>query len=184
MKRLNIYAATTGTIAIAAAAFTLSYAALTELAATAGISTTLAWLWPLVVDGAILISTLAVVELRNNRTYAWTLLATGTLISLAGNAAHAVYDGPLPTLVKVGVASVPPLAIVASTHLTVLLVRNNTPEPSSGNTGPVTVDTVDVRQIAANLILNGDTITDAADKMGVSTRLVSNWSKDILDTVA
>lgn len=107
-----------GTAAICMAAFWLSYEALTDLADRSGITTP--WLWPLIVDGLIIVATVAVVARVG--TYAWLLLLAGAAISVAGNVLHAsLPEGVLPGWLRATVAAVPPIALVAVTHLAVIL---------------------------------------------------------------
>ncbi|MCD2111410.1 helix-turn-helix domain-containing protein [Rhodococcus rhodochrous] len=109
-----------GTAAICAAAFWLSYEALTDLANRSGITTP--WLWPLIVDGLVVVATVAVVA--GVSRYAWGLLIAGAAVSVAGNVLHAVLpDGVLPVWLRATVAAVPPVALVAVTHLAVVLRR-------------------------------------------------------------
>ncbi|WP_218682998.1 DUF2637 domain-containing protein, partial [Microbacterium sp. BF1] len=77
-RRLAVVTAITGTVFIAAGAFWLSFTALTDLARRSGIDAGQAWAWPLIVDGIIVVATVAVVALANQRRptwYPWTLLA-------------------------------------------------------------------------------------------------------------
>lgn len=133
MSRGVIAAAVAGTFALALGAFLLSFGALQDLARLAGIPGGQAWLWPLIVDGVILQATISVVALRDAATsarrFAWMLLAAGTGVSVAANITHAVLtaDDRVPGLVAALVASVPPLVLVAMTHLTVELIRNAAP---------------------------------------------------------
>lgn len=118
--RLSQGVAVAGTTAICAAAFVLSFAALTDLAARSGV--TVPWLWPAIVDGLILVATVAVVAGAGR--YAWLLLLVGALVSVAGNVLHAgLPDGPLPIWLRATVAAVPPVALVAVAHLAVVLRR-------------------------------------------------------------
>ncbi|MFV0533270.1 MAG: DUF2637 domain-containing protein [Cumulibacter sp.] len=136
MSRPVIVVAVTGTFLLAVGAFVLSYAALRDLAVLAGVPAEQAWLWPLIVDGVILEATISVVALRGGATparrYAWVLLVAGAAVSVATNITHAVVgaDARVPTLVAALVASVPPLVLVAMTHLTVELIRNASPRPA------------------------------------------------------
>jgi len=131
----TVVLAMSGNLALAAAAFILSFTALRDLAGLAGVPVGQAWLWPLVVDGVILEATISVVALRDGtmaaRRFAWLLLVAGAGISVAANITHAlvVADDRVPALIAAFVASVPPLTLVASTHLTVELIRNTTPLP-------------------------------------------------------
>ncbi|QPS33567.1 DUF2637 domain-containing protein [Brevibacterium casei] len=117
-----------GTVAIGVGAFWLSFIALADLATRSGIAGEQSWVWPLLVDGLIVVATIAVVALDGHaRTgYPWTLLVTGAGISVVANATHALVaaDPTVPRLLAAAVASVPPLVLVASTHLTVVLVRS------------------------------------------------------------
>lgn len=115
-----------GTVAIASGAFYLSFASLTHLAELAGLTPERAWVWPLLVDGMIVVATVAVTTLHGRRSaYAWVLLAGGGAVSILANAVHAALTAPadVPVTIAVLVASTPPLVLVASTHLTVQLRR-------------------------------------------------------------
>ncbi|OZE92130.1 DUF2637 domain-containing protein [Rhodococcus sp. 15-2388-1-1a] len=118
-----VLAARVGTVAIAAGAFWLSFTALQDLAVRSGVPASQAWVWPLIVDGLVLVATVAVVALDEHRWYAWSLLGAGAALSLAGNGLHATYAGELPVAVRILVAAVPPLCLLAVTHLTVLLSK-------------------------------------------------------------
>jgi hypothetical protein len=82
-----------------------------------------AWAWPVIVDRLIVVATVAVVALAGSRSawYPWALLAGGALISVTANALHAVVaaDADVPGVLAASVAAVPPLVLLASTHLTV-----------------------------------------------------------------
>ena len=125
----------TGTVLIGIGAFWLSFMALADLAARSGIASGQAWIWPLLVDGLIVVSTIAVVALdgRRGAWYPWALLFCGALVSVAANALHAVVaaDVSVPAMLAATVAAVPPLVLLASTHLTVVLTRSTTAQPSS-----------------------------------------------------
>lgn len=144
VTRPVIAAAVTGTFALGLAAFLLSYAALRDLALLAGLPSDQTWLWPLIVDGVIIEATISVVALRSAarsvRRYAWALLAVGAAISVAANITHAIVsaDARVPGLIAALVASVPPLVLVAMTHLTVELIRNTTPTTTTETAPPAT----------------------------------------------
>lgn len=53
-----------GVAGLAIGAFTLSFDALRELARVSGVSQGLSWVWPLIVDGFIVIATASAVMLR------------------------------------------------------------------------------------------------------------------------
>ena len=93
-----------------------------------GIAAGQAWIWPLLVDGLIVVATVAVVALDGHRTawYPWALLIAGALVSVTANATHALVtaEATVPGLLAATVAAVPPLVLLASTHLTVVLIRS------------------------------------------------------------
>src|SRR3990170_6152434 len=99
----------------------MSYGALHSLARDSGVPSTLGWLWPLVVDGFIVVASLsvlhAVLEARP-AGYPWVLLLVFSAVSVAGNVAH----GP-PTSVGRLVAAVPPVALVLAFDLLMRKVR-------------------------------------------------------------
>ena len=136
ISRRVVHAAITGTVFLAAGAFSLSFASLTDLAVLAGLSPTLAWIWPLIVDGLIVVSTMAIVALagHNRRVmyYPWTLLIGGALVSIAANSVHAILaaNGVVPAAVSALVAAVPPIVLVAITHLSVILVQQASAPPA------------------------------------------------------
>lgn len=123
--------AVAGTVFIAAGAFWLSFTSLADLAARSGIGTGQAWAWPLIVDGIIVVATVAVVALAGQRSawYPWALLVGGALVSVTANAIHAVVaaDADVPRMLAASVAAVPPVVLLAITHLTVILTRTTDP---------------------------------------------------------
>lgn len=121
-----------GTGLLALGGFTLSFAALRDLAVRVGMPADLGWIWPLLIDGMIVEATLAVVALaqRGSRRavwYAWFLLAVGAVVSVGSNSVHAMLTGH--GWAGAAAASVPPVVLLATTHLTVLLMA--APESSA-----------------------------------------------------
>ncbi len=130
-RRWAAMTAVAGTVFIAAGAFWLSFTSLADLAARSGIGAGQAWAWPLIVDGIIVVATVAVVALAGQRSawYPWALLVGGALVSVTGNAIHAVVaaDADVPRMLAASVAAVPPVVLLAITHLTVILTRTTDP---------------------------------------------------------
>ena len=127
-RRLAVVTAITGTVFIAAGAFWLSFTALADLARRSGIDAGQAWAWPLIVDGIIVVATVAVVALASQSRptwYPWTLLAAGAVVSVTANAIHAIIasDTDVPPVLAASVAAIPPLVLLSITHLTVFLTR-------------------------------------------------------------
>ncbi|WP_232331552.1 DUF2637 domain-containing protein [Agromyces laixinhei] len=125
--RLAMVTAIVGTVFIAAGAFWLSFTSLSDLARRSGIDPAQAWIWPLIIDGIIVVATVAAVALAGSRAawYPWMLLIAGAAISVAANAIHAVVaeTTEVPLALAASVASVPPLVLLAITHLTSILIR-------------------------------------------------------------
>lgn len=117
-------------ILIAIGAAILSFDALTDLAIAAGISSMFAWIWAVVIDGFILVATLAAFafkdrEEKGSKSYAWTTLIVFVILSIVGNAWHAaiVTDGyVLPLGAAIFVTAVPPLALFLAIHLLILML--------------------------------------------------------------
>ncbi|WGP06192.1 DUF2637 domain-containing protein [Bacillus subtilis] len=126
-RRWAVVTAVSGTVFIAAGAFWLSFTALADLAARSGIGAGQAWAWPLIVDGIIVVATVAVVALAGQKAawYPWALLIGGAAVSVTANAIHAVVaaDADVPGVLAASVAAVPPVVLLAITHLTVILTR-------------------------------------------------------------
>lgn len=131
-----VVTAVAGTVFIAAGAFWLSFTALTDLAVRSGVGGSQAWAWPLIVDGIIVVATVAVVALAGQRSawYPWALLIGGAAVSVTANALHAVVaaDADVPGVLAAAVAAVPPVVLLAITHLTVILTR-----PQAGRDDPI-----------------------------------------------
>ena len=128
---------------LAIGGFVLSFAALRDLAVRVGMPADLGWIWPLLIDGMIVEATLAVVALaqRGSRAvwYAWFLLAVGAVVSVGSNGVHAMVTGH--GWAGAAAASVPPVVLLATTHLTVLLMAAPDAPDSTGLTGvPVGIE--------------------------------------------
>lgn len=126
-----------GTALLAIGGFVLSFAALRDLAVRVGMPPDLGWIWPLLIDGMIVESTLAVVALAQRGSpavwYAWFLLAVGAVVSVGSNGIHAMVTGH--GWAGAAAASVPPVVLLATTHLTVLLMAAPDATDSTGLTG-------------------------------------------------
>jgi Protein of unknown function (DUF2637) len=105
----------TGVLVPAAAAFTLSYDALHQLALNSRVRPGLAWIWPVVIDGTIVVALLTVLAAKRAATrtaYPWALAGLFSAASVAFNIAHAP-DRP----VAQPVFAMAPVALVLTTHL-------------------------------------------------------------------
>ncbi|OZF33216.1 hypothetical protein CH296_11310 [Rhodococcus sp. 14-2496-1d] len=118
-----LIAAVTIAVLVATGSSVLSFTALADLAANNEVPASLAWIVPLIVDATVLGSTLAVVVLVEGKAYAWSLLALSAALSISGNVAHVWNSGPI----AVAIAAVPPVLLLATTHLVVLLAKKSAP---------------------------------------------------------
>jgi len=147
--RLAVVTAVAGTVFIAAGAFWLSFTSLADLAGRSGIGAGQAWAWPLIVDGIIVVATVSAVALAGTRSawYPWMLLFAGAVVSVTANSIHAVVaaDADVPNVLAAAVAAVPPLVLLAITHLTVILTRPLPPatEPPPVEPSPIEESTSD-----------------------------------------
>jgi uncharacterized protein DUF2637 len=104
-----------GVLVLAAGAFTLSYDALHQLALDSQVRPGLAWLWPVVIDGTIVVALLTVLAAKRAAAragYPWTLAGLFSAASVAFNVAHAP-ERPVARLVF----AMAPVALVLTTHL-------------------------------------------------------------------
>lgn len=130
--KVALKVATTGTAAVGGLAFALSFSALSDLAEHSGVTPGQAWMVPLVIDGGIIVATAATVALNRHGWYAWTLLILSSMVSVAGNVLHAQPHGP----VAMFIAAVPPLWLLAATHMTVVLSRQSSGRETSATARP------------------------------------------------
>ncbi|MCL4266089.1 MAG: DUF2637 domain-containing protein [Anaerolineae bacterium] len=125
MTRANqIISLLTGSLVafLALAAFVLSFDALRHLAAANGVAPGMAWLYPAIIDGAIIIFSLSVLQASLNRErtrYPWALVGLFTALSIGLNVLHAP-SNPLPRLL----AAIPPIALFLSFELLMNQVKS------------------------------------------------------------
>ncbi|GGO61535.1 hypothetical protein GCM10010910_09570 [Microbacterium nanhaiense] len=188
-RRWAVITAVAGTVFIAAGAFWLSFTSLADLAHRSGIGTGQAWAWPLIVDGIIVVATVAVVALAGKPAawYPWALLIGGALVSVTANAIHAIIaaDSDVPGLLAGAVAAVPPVVLLAITHLTVILARHDNapvPEPVAELAELEAVEddesepgTVDRRELAAALRGMGWSNKQIAGELDVHPSTIGRW---------
>ncbi|KZF08518.1 hypothetical protein A2J03_04265 [Rhodococcus sp. EPR-157] len=120
------------TVGIAGASFWLSFAVLRDLAVMAGIGPGEAWVIPVVLDGAIVSTTVTAIALSNhtdNRTikgrrFVVTILRVAASASIAGNSYHAVLSATLlPAVVSAGIATIAPISLLAMTEVLAVILR-------------------------------------------------------------
>lgn len=198
--RIAVWTAVAGTIFIAIGAFWLSFSALADLAHRSGVAANQAWAWPLIVDGIIVVGTVSVVALAGHRDawYPWMLLIAGAAASVAANAIHAIVaaDADVPPVLAASVAAVPPLVLLAITHLTVVLTQrfrishsSTAPAARTSSTEVVQLRPIeDVpekgarRDIAALMRQRGMSNREIANATGVHPSTVGRWFAGALNT--
>nr|WP_240539296.1 DUF2637 domain-containing protein [Bifidobacterium sp. SO1] len=114
-------------VILALLAFIISFDALRVVGLACGINERLAWMFPLIIDGSTLAFTWAAWAFKTRRlstVYPWLMLVLFSIISLIGNALHAhpveVNGLLLPDWVPPLIMTVPPVALLATTHMIVL----------------------------------------------------------------
>lgn len=119
-----------GIAVVAAAAAVMSFSALRDLAERADVAPALAWLLPVAIDAAVVVSTRVwLIGNAGSRVtrYARFLALSALALSVAGNAAEhamAAYRLAAPWWVLVAVSAVPPVALGATVHLAALLATD------------------------------------------------------------
>ena len=100
---------------LAGSAFFLSFESLKDLAVQIGIAEPIAWLYPAIIDGAIIVFSLSVLRanLTRERTlYPWVLVSVFTLLSVVLNIIHAQQE-----MLAQFLAAIPPVALFLSFEL-------------------------------------------------------------------
>ncbi|GAB4588678.1 DUF2637 domain-containing protein [Nocardia sp. IFM 10818] len=152
-----VQAATAGTVAVGGFSFLVSYSALSQLAEH--YNTPHAWSFPLIVDGLVIVSTIAATAMRRHGWYAWLLLTFGAALSIAGNGLHAWLN--TGSWVAVGISAVPPLVLLLITHLTMMLRDQAEAEAPAVEEIPAIVETAvaDPFSIALEKLATGSPAT-------------------------
>lgn len=170
-----------GTVFLSLVCFAISYIALADLARLAGLGPE-AYLWPVMIDGTIVVGTVAVVALSQSRG-AWSLLIAGAVASITGNAVHAWITHH--SWISVGVALTPPIFLLWTTSVTVELGRRaeDTDQKADQDEHPEIADLPDISQMeidprtrALELITEGElSLREIARQLGTNDRTVRRW---------
>jgi len=131
------WATAAGVVGLAIGGFTLSFSSLRDLAIRSGVPEELAFVWPLIVDGFIVVATMAAYALkgrkRGSTVYPWFALVVFSVISVAGNAIHAMDQSAelsVPVPVATVVSAVPAVALLVASHLLVVMIGGKTAKPA------------------------------------------------------
>lgn len=116
-------------VGLAVGAFVLSFDALHSLALASAISATIAWIWPLIIDGFIVTATIAVFVLRGREAkstwYPWAALILFAFVSVFGNSIHAVNNQDLlgvDVWIASSVSAAPAVALLLASHFLVIMI--------------------------------------------------------------
>lgn len=120
------------------ACLTLSFYSLWNLASrTSSWPAWLAWLWPLLVDGPIIVAHFAIRATAKSKNKAdkqffWALLISSAVVSIGGNGLHALLpkDQPLSPWLCVVMGCIPACALLATTNAAQRLSRMDTRPPA------------------------------------------------------
>ncbi|MFC8182375.1 DUF2637 domain-containing protein [Rhodococcus sp. NPDC057297] len=173
-KSAALLTARRGTVFLSLVSFILSYIALADLAHIAGLGPQ-AYLWPVMIDGAIVVGTVAV--LASPDWHSWSMLAGAALVSVVGNGIHAwVTQG---TWIAVGVALTPPVFLLWVTHLTVRLGRVEG-DQHIDSSDELPVADVDPRARVLELLAEGGlSMREIARRVGTDDRNVRRWRDEV-----
>lgn len=126
-REARMWPGVTVAVVLALLAFIISFDALRAVGLACGINASLAWMFPIIIDGSTLAFTWAAWAFKTRRMgtlYPWLMLVLFSVISLIGNALHAhpvmVNGMLLPDWVPPVIMTVPPVALLATTHMIVL----------------------------------------------------------------
>lgn len=123
MQRAINYSSAFLVFLLAVGAFVLSYSALYDVAAAYGLPPKLAWIWPLLVDFALIVFSLAVVRASSqgeSTWWPWALVGLFTVATIAFNLIHS-----RPEYVAWLVAIVPPVALILSFETLMAMLRGS-----------------------------------------------------------
>jgi hypothetical protein len=131
------------TALVGGAAVALSFQSLADLASREQMySQKLSYLWPGLVDGTIMLATMALVLLaargdvpRQHRQFYWVVLGTASVVSIGGNIADHLlaHNVSLPVWLIVIIAAVPPCSVLADVHGAMILGRLRAANTLPGN---------------------------------------------------
>jgi DNA-directed RNA polymerase specialized sigma24 family protein len=112
---------------LALGAFVLSYVALYDIAVKYGLPDYLAWIWPLLIDGSIIVFTIAVIRAtlhQEKSWWPWTLVGVFTFGTIAFNALHSNHIPVPDNYVSIVVFIVPPIALVLAFETAMAMLRS------------------------------------------------------------
>ena len=136
LRVVALIAVITGVILLAAAAFVLAYAGIHAIALAAGVSPTLAKLYPLIFDAMLVVASAAALALRGRgwwtKFYAWLTIVVLLAAVSAADAAHAMGVSLPRRPTAAGVAVTPWVLLLLAFGLWLALLRHLRSSRSGG----------------------------------------------------
>ncbi len=180
MSKLIAYLTSVLVAVVALMAFTLSYHALQEVALANGIPLLLSYLWPLLIDFALVVFSLCVVtaHLHGESTWRqWVLVGLATVLTCIYNYLHAPAN-----IVAQSVAVVPPVMLFFSFELLAMQLKNSIQRTHKVQdlTQQVTLlqgtidDPITTRRQQVVTLKGKVTQADIAKQLGVSVSTIRN----------
>jgi len=106
-------------------------------------------------------------EQRGNRRFFWAVLRAAAVISVSGNAVHALIPGTAPMVpwLSAVIACVPPIALLVTTHTLAILWRLRPNEPAD----PVAQMQESALAVAVSRVQKWDAVAAAIHERGLLT---------------
>ncbi|HEV2375809.1 MAG TPA: DUF2637 domain-containing protein, partial [Streptosporangiaceae bacterium] len=124
---LALSAVIVGVVLLAAAAFVLSYPGIHRIALQAGVSSTLAVLYPLIIDALLVSAGASLLAMRNagwwTRCYVWLCLLLLLAVAGTGSAVHAMGLALPRQATRAGVAATPWVLLLLGFGLWLVMLR-------------------------------------------------------------
>ncbi|MEM7342983.1 MAG: DUF2637 domain-containing protein [Chloroflexota bacterium] len=111
---------------LATLAFILSYSSLQHMAANNGVSERLSYLWPLLLDFAMMVFSLAILRAnlrQESAKYPWTLTICFAALATVANVLDVANLGLPPVFIAASVKALAPVALVLSFELLMSMIR-------------------------------------------------------------
>ena len=182
------------TLTIALIGFTLSYNALYNVALQNGVPVNLAPLWPLLIDFALVVFSVSVLNSKVNhkrQSGGWALVIFFTLLTLLFNGVHSGIDNVnFTSIVRLIVASIPPIALFFSFERFMFQVSDNLSvkgdvKPDVKHTSPTVKELLNKQQeqMVSNVKPVKPVLTDALNVVVDSVKRGNNSRINIAEDV-
>ncbi|MAU01159.1 MAG: hypothetical protein CL608_28785 [Anaerolineaceae bacterium] len=142
---------------LAGSAFFLSFESLKDLAVQIGIADPIAWLYPAIIDGAIIVFSLSVLRAnltRERTVYPWVLVSGFTLLSVVLNIIHAHQE-----LLAQFLAAIPPVALFLSFELLLAQLKETAVRLEAQNSLAEIVREIRIKESELDMLIQNRTET-------------------------